>query len=175
MPVFKFLAYCFGIEYLWKMSKNFFGLVTELNLSPLTWCTAKPISKHWIVMKERTVVIARNPTWDKPRRMGSSCSKDLNSSMAFRERLLKAKWGRGSQGAWLVCGQSSQWLVVRYCGSQHHQPSVSNRSRVYVLMVSMKLISSTWWGFSICKTTHGYGQDIIYSSWGGTKYPWLYV
>ena len=39
--------------------------------------------------------------------------------------------------------------------------SGSNRSGVYVLVVSMQLTSSSWWGgrgLSICKTAQGYGS-----------------
>ena len=31
--------------------------------------------------------------------------------------------------------------------SQHHQPSDSHQSGVYVLMGSIQLTSPTWWGF----------------------------
>ena len=40
---------------------------------------------------------------------------------------------------WLVGGEVS--------GSQHHQPSGSNQSGVYMLMDSILLTSPTWWGF----------------------------
>ena len=40
-------------------------------------------------MKEKTAFIARCPAWDQARRMGNSCSKDLNSLKAFKERFFK--------------------------------------------------------------------------------------
>ena len=46
----------------------------------------------------------------------------------------------------------SSWTFFRLVGgevigTQHHQPSGSNWSRVYVLVANMQLTSSTWWEF----------------------------
>ena len=67
------------------------GMLLNLGLGPLAWHAAKSISWDWVVMKESIAFIA----WCQARRMGSSCWKDLNSPMAFREGCLKARWGRG--------------------------------------------------------------------------------
>ena len=67
------------------------------------------------------------------------------------------------------------WLVGgEVIGSQHHQPSGSNRSRVYVFVGSIQLTSSTWWDFQhLQNSSKEMAQNIIYSSWGRTKGPWL--
>ena len=44
---------------------------------------------------------------------------------------------------WLLGCEVTGW----YFRSQHHQLSVSNQSGIWVLVVSMQLPSSTWWGF----------------------------
>ena len=54
----------------------------------------KPICWHQVVVKESTAFITR--CWAS--RMGSSCSEDLNSPLAFREGVLKAAWGKGGSG-----------------------------------------------------------------------------
>lgn len=53
-----------------------------------------------------------------------------------------------TSSAWSACGRSVGGEVI---GSQHHQTG-SKWSGFSVLVGSMQLISSTWWGFSICKT-----------------------
>ena len=55
-------------------------------------------------------------------------------------------------------------------GSQHHQPSGSNWSVVYVLVVWIQLTSSTWWEvLYLQNSSKAMAQNIIYSLWGGTK------
>ena len=51
----------------------------------------------------------------------------------------------------LVGSEVTRW----YFGSQHHQPSGSNQSGVYVLVGSMQLISSTWWGLQYLQNSSG--------------------
>ena len=62
-----------------------------------------------------------------------------------------------------MCDHSSDWLVVR-TGSQRHQPSGSSWSGVYLLVVSIQLTSSTWWGFQYLQnSSKDMAQNIIYS------------
>ena len=92
---------------------------------------------------------------------------------AFREGFLKARWGKELRCAlsahghpWLVGDEVTGW----YLRGQQHQPPV-----VFVLVISMQLTSSTWWGFSINKTYKDMAQNIIYGPWGGTKGTWLFL
>ena len=63
---------------------------------------------------------------------------------------------------WLVGGEAIR--------SQHHQSYGSNRSGVYMLVGSIQLTSSTWWGFQYLKnSSEDMTQNISYSPWGGTK------
>ena len=92
----------------------------------------------------------------------------------FRERFLKTEWGRGVMGC-VIISCTFFWLVGgEVIKSQHHQPSASNRSGVYVLVGSIQLTSSTWWGFPYLQnSSKDMAQNIIYSPWGGTKGAWL--
>ena len=68
------------------------------------------------------------------RRIGSSCSKDLNSLMVFKEGFLKAALGVRVVGC-LISLWTFFWLVgaevtQRYFRWQHHQPSGPNWSEV---------------------------------------------
>ena len=56
---------------------------------------------------------------------------------------------------WLVGGDSS--------GSQHHQPSGSNQSEVYLLVGSRQLTSSTWRLQYLQNSSEDLAQNIIYS------------
>ena len=61
--------------------------------------------------------------------------------------------------------------VVR---SQHHQPSGSNWSGVYMFVGIIRLTSSTWWRIqSLQNISKDMAQSIIYSSGRGTKVSWL--
>ena len=75
-------------------------------------------------------------------------------------------------------GSSSKaifWLVGDdVIGSQLHQPSSSNWSMVYSLLVSMLLTSSTWWEFQCLQTAQEHGSDIICSPWRGFQDPWIW-
>ena len=64
--------------------------------------------------------------WCCVSRIGSSCSKDLNSQKAFGEEVLKAKWGGGLQGAWSAYGHFSDWLAVMQQGGIIFQESMSS-------------------------------------------------
>ena len=127
--------------------------VTEPNLGPLTHHAAKPIYWHWVVVKYS--IYCRH----QARRTGSSCSKDPNSLMAFREGFLKATFGVRAAGCmtvfWLVGSEVTGWCFR----SLNHQPSGSNQSGVCVLAPS-----STGRGLSFCRTTQRYVLDCyVYS------------
>ena len=68
----------------------------------------------------------------------------------FQGRVFKGKMKERVVGC-MISSCSILWLVegeVTGCfGNLHHQSSGSNQSGVYVLVVSMQLTSSTWWGF----------------------------
>ena len=67
---------------------------------------------------------------------------------------------------WLDYGE-----VIR---SQHHQPSDSNRSGVYMLVGSILVTSPTWWESQYLQdSSKDVAQNIGYSPWGGTEGPWL--
>ena len=66
---------------------------------------------------------------------------------------------------WLVGGK-----VIKVNGSQHHQPSDSNQSEVYVLGGSIQLTFSILWGFQYLQdSSKDLAENIIYSPWEGTK------
>ena len=124
--------------------------ITEWNVNLLSRYVAKPIYWYQFVLKEST--------GSQARRMGSSCSRDLNSLMAFREEFLKTGLGRGS---WVCDQHLHNSLIGWWWGNRkmfwESQFSGSSWSGVYMLVVSIQL-TSTWWGFSICRTTQGYGS-----------------
>ena len=65
----------------------------------------KPIYRHWVVVKESTVLIAGT-------KQGEYAAKDPNSPDRFQRRVFKGKfWGEGCR----LQGQlmEFQWLVVR--------------------------------------------------------------
>ena len=68
---------------------------------------------HCIVMKECIVFI----TEYQARRMGSSCSNDPNSPMAFREGVLKAVWVRELQVVWWACVLGLVGIMMTFQGS----------------------------------------------------------
>ena len=59
--------------------------VTEANMDPLTQCVAKHIYQYQAVVKESTAFVARHSTWSQAKITGSSCSKDPNAPVVFRE------------------------------------------------------------------------------------------
>ena len=132
-----------------------------LTLILLSRCVAKPIHWYQFVLKKSTGSPAR--------RMGSSCSRDLNSLMAFRGEFLKTGWGRES---WVCAQLLHNSLIGWWWGNRKEiwesQFSGSSWSGVCMLVVSIQL-TSTWWGFSICRTTQGYGSryylQLLRSNW----------
>ena len=86
----------------------------------------------------------------------------VRSLMVFKEQGVISWW----TFFWLVGGE-----VI---GSQHHKPSGSNRPGGYVLVSSIQLTSSTWWRFQYLQnSSKAVAQNIINSTWGRTKGPWL--
>ena len=90
-----------------------------------------------------------------------------------RERFSKTGWEMGVVGC--VISSWTFWLVGgEIIGSQHHQPSGSKQSGVYMLVGSIQLTSSTWWGFQYLQnSSKDIAQNITYSPWRGTKSPRL--
>ena len=82
------------------------------------------------------------------RRMGSLCSKDAKSPATFRARLLKATLGV-RVAACMINLQTFFWLVggevtdVCFRNLNHH-PDGPKQSEVYMFMVSMYSLSTTW-------------------------------
>ena len=74
--------------------------------------------------------------------------------------------------AWSTPGRSSDGGKVS--GNQHHQPSGSSWSGVYMLVDSSQLTSPNWQGRfqSLQNISKDMGQNIFYSSWRRTKDPW---
>ena len=88
--------------------------------------------------------------------------EEVESLTVFKEQSVISSW----IFSWLVDGEVI-W-------SQHHQPSTSNPSGVYMLVGCTQLTSSTWWGlYHLQNSSKDMAQNIIYSSWGRTN-PWLY-
>ena len=86
----------------WSWSKV--EIVTKQNLGLLNCWTAKPICWLQVVTKDYSMYCRR-----QARRMGSSCSKDPDSLIAFRKGFLKATVGMRIA----AYGPSSDWLMVR--------------------------------------------------------------
>ena len=108
--------------------------VTEANMDPLTQCIAKYIYRYQAVVKESTAFVARHSMWGQAKITGSSCSKDPNAPVVFREGFLKGDRGVCDQFMWSFWLTGGEVMVV--FGSQHHQPSVSYSSGFHMLVVS---------------------------------------
>ena len=94
----------------------------------------------------------------------------------FRGNVLKTRWKRGIVGGIIRSWTFLFWLVAGEAFmSQHHQPSDSNQSGFYVSVGKIDFTSSTWSGFFqyLQNSSMYMAQNIIYSSWRGTKGPWL--
>ena len=117
------------------------GSVTKPNLDPLAQRTAKRIYWHGV-------------WWREVQSLSEAPSKEYRWLMLrrpFQGRVFKGKTrGEGCRMRdqlwtffWLVGGEVTGWCF----GNLNHQPSDSNCSGVYVLVVSMQLTSSTRQGF----------------------------
>ena len=112
--------------------------VAEPNSRPLARHAAKPIYGHHVLWWKRVQHLF---TGHQARRTGSSCSKHLNSLMAFREGFLKSTLGVRIMGCvisswtffWLVGGEIKWWCSRNL----NHQPPGSNQSGACMLVVSM--------------------------------------
>ena len=99
-----------------------------------------------IVVKESTVFFAGPSKED-----GKLMFQRPKLPVGFQGRVFKGEVRERATGClisswtffWLVGGEVTGW----YFWSQHHQPSGSNWSGVSVLVVSMQLTPTTWWGF----------------------------
>ena len=95
--------------------------------------------------------------------------KGLNSLMASRERV----WRQGEEEGCRVCDQLGEILLMggEIIRSQHHQPSGSDWSGVYMLVDGIQLASSVWWRFfSVCKNSwNDMAQNILYRPWEGAQ------
>ena len=92
---------------------------------------------------------------------GQLMLKKTRLSLGFQGRAFKGK-GRKRVVGCMISLCTVLWLVSgKVTGSTFknlkHQPSGSNCSGIYALVVSEQL-TSAWWGFSICKTTQEYGS-----------------
>ena len=68
---------------------------------------------------------------------------------------------RVSEGVCAVCDQLVDILLLvggEVIRNQHHQPSGSNRSGVYVLVGSIQFTSSTWWEFQYLQNS---SKDVV--------------
>ena len=76
---------------------------------------------------------------------------------------------------YMVSSRTFCWLVgVEVSWSQHHWPSGSNWSGVFVLVGSIQLTSPTWQGFQYLQdSSEDISENIISSPGGGTKGLWL--
>ena len=149
------------------------GVVTKPSLSLLTRCAAKPIYWHHNCGEGKYSIYFKAPS------KVARAQKTWSPQMAFREGFLKTVWGRGSQSVWSAHAHLILWFVdgevTEWCfRNLNHQTYGSNWSGVYMLVVSMQLTSSTWWGVLVsAKQLKDMAQGIIYSRWGETKSPWL--
>ena len=88
----------------------------------------------------------------------------------FQGRVFKCNiWGKGCSLLtffWLAGGKLTGWCF----GNLNHQPSCSNQSGVYMLVVSTESPSFTWVGVLVSaeqlKDMH---QIVMYIPWGGTR------
>ena len=152
-------TYCYKSKLNSECSTFLFAIdsVTEGNVNLLSRCVAKPIYWYQFVLKEST--------GSQARRMGSSCSRDLNSPMAFREEFLKTGWGRGS---W-VCDQLLHNSLIGWWWDNRKmfwESQFSGSSWSYSQLLPGGVLLSA-------EQLKDMAQGIIYSPWGATKGPWL--
>ena len=121
-----------------------------------------------------------SPCWNKASLLTPGCGEGKCSIYC---KAKQGAWATNAQKAWtspftkryfkdsvrekvLGCVISSWpffWLVGgKVIGSQHHQPSGSSQSGVYVLEDRMQLTSSIWWGLQCLQnTSKNMAQNII--------------
>ena len=118
----------------------------EINLGLLTQCTVKPVYWHRFVAKETTVFTG------------------------FPRRICKDSEGEGHKVVLCLC--TILWMIDSkvtgwYFGSQHHQPSGSNWSGVYILSTIQSL--SCVWLFVTPWTAGRQASLSVTNSWSSLK------
>ena len=120
-------------------------------------CSVKSIYWHQVWCRKvgcLSQVPSRSP--------GSKCLKGPNSPKTFKERFLKTEWERGVLWDMWSASWTFFWLFDgEIISSQHHQPSGSNLSGVYVLAGSRHLTFSSWWG---CQYLQNSSKDMAQNS-----------
>ena len=93
----------------------------------------------------------------------------------FQGKVFKGWEMRESVSVYMISSWTFFWLVGGKVMGSQPQPSSSNQSGLYVLVVSMHWTSTTWWGFQYLQNSaKDMAQNIIISSpRGGTKSSWL--
>ena len=109
-------------------------------------------------------------------------SKESRQLVLHRSELPKAFQGKAFKGrlrewgfvGYVISWWSFLWLVGdQGIGSQHHQPSDSKRTGVYILVGNIQLTFSTSWGFQcLPKTCKDMLQNTMYGLWGVSEVPW---
>ena len=120
-----------------KLPSFQYGITLLLNPSSFAQCTVKPntdtelgAEKGLLQSQEKTV--------------GSLSSKSPTTLLG--KRFYKQNLGGGLQG-YVTFSLIGWWEVIGWWSRKlHHQPSSSNHSGIHVLLLSLKLPSSTWVG-----------------------------
>ena len=105
------------------------------------------------------------------RNTGSSCSKDPNSLMTFRESFLKATFGVRAEGCmtffWLVGGEVTGWCFRNL----NHQPLVPANLGSKCLWLACSHHPPPGWSGAVssCRTTQRFRSDCSVYPWGGTR------
>ena len=104
----------------------------------------------------------------------SQCSKYSISPMTFKEKFFRDRVREGVMKC-VISSWRFFWMVGgEVTGSQHHRPSGSSWSGVYMLMGNKQLTSSTCWGFQYLQnSSEDMAQNIIHSPWGDSKWSWF--
>lgn len=132
------------------------GTVTKPNLGPFAQSTANQSTDSglWWRKGQHLLQDSKQGVW-------TAHAQKTSLSLGFQGRAFKGK-GRKRVVGCMISLCTFLWLVSgKVTGSTFknlkHQPSGSNCSGIYALVVSEQL-TSAWWGFSICKTTQEYGS-----------------
>lgn len=133
------LKTCFSLRNI--VLKFFVPFWEEVLRFPNPLCRTKPVYWHWFLWR-KTSIYYRPET----KRRGSSCSKDKNSLMFFREGLIKVTFGVRNAGGmiffWLVSGAVTEWWF-RYL---NYQPSGCNQSGSVCLWSACSRQPPPGWG-----------------------------
>ena len=92
----------------------------------------------------------------------------------FQGKVFKGWEMRESVSVYMISSWTFFWLAGGEVMGSQPQPSSSNQSGLYVLVVSMHWTSTTWWEFQYLQNSAKYmAQNIISSPRGGTQSSWL--